>query len=51
MIEDIEFSDIETSSNSESNLKTCAMSEIQPTDTPSQGTMISVKALTNNLGE
>ena len=47
VIEDIEFVDIETSSNSENNLKACAMSEIQPTDTPSQGTMISVKALNN----
>ena len=59
VIEDIEFVDIETSStnqimigrikktNLENNLNACAMPEIQPTDTPSQGIMISVKALTN----
>ena len=59
VIEDIEFVDMETSStnqviideikktNSENNLNACAMSEIQRTDTPSQETMISVKALTN----
>ena len=57
VIEDIEFVDKETSStnqvmiekktNSETDPNACSMSEIKGTDTPSQGTIISVKALTN----